>query len=86
VPDDPGSLAAIAGAGALVTIGIAGLAHSPTMQHLYGSRSWTEPGAFAGPLRTGSDHADDPTVTKSGEVGSAHGRPPTSGHPREEMR
>ena len=58
VPDDPVSLARIAVSGALVTIGIAGLAHSPTMQHLYGSRTWT----------------DSPRRRASGPATSAHPR------------
>lgn len=98
VPDDPGSLARIAVAGALVTVGIAGLAHSPTMQHLYGARSWnagpegrrddTDPalGNAGAALRPDGDHADDRTVHPHESAGPHPASPPTSGHPCEEMR
>jgi hypothetical protein len=98
VPDDPGSLARIAVSGALVTVGIAGLAHSPTMQHLYGTRSWSagpdgrtahsdrSPHTSEPALRPDGDHADDRTVHPSGSEGQHPAGPPTSGHPSEEMR
>jgi len=86
VPDSPGSLARIAGAGAVVTIGIAGLAHSPTMQHLYGSRSWTAPVAADRGIGTGDDHADDSRAAERAAGAMARARPPASGGTTEEMR
>jgi hypothetical protein len=92
VPDDPRSLTTIAVSGALVAVGIAGLAHSPTMQHLYGSRAWSAdppsapPPAAPGALRPDGDHADEPRAGGSSSTGTHPRRAPTSGHPCEEMR
>jgi len=92
VPDDPRSLTTIAVSGALVAVGIAGLAHSPTMQHLYGSRAWSAdrppapPPAAPGALRPDGDHADEPRAGGSSSTGTHPRRTPTSGHPCEEMR
>lgn len=76
VPDDPGSLAAIAGAGALVAIGISGLAHSPAMRQLYGRPAWTEPAATGEPPHPGGGPRED---------GDPHERPAEGHRPAEGM-
>jgi drug/metabolite transporter (DMT)-like permease len=87
VPDDAWSLATIAASGALVTVGIVGLAHSPTMQHLHGQTPWTDDASVADPpLRRGGDHAEDQRVSPQQPPAGRRSRWSSQRRPSEEMR
>ncbi|WP_068271527.1 DMT family transporter [Aldersonia kunmingensis] len=62
-PTTPGTLAAIAGAGVLIAVGITGLANSPSVQAMYGSGAAATPSGRVPPQ--GITRANAPATPKS---------------------